>query len=542
MDKTGRAKNESESANLATATTTVTEHRYARKLYCYLWKGEMLMYWVLWLGSVSYASYCLHLQSRKHEGSMYTVEPVQPWWSFGRTILVDTADNEWSTWKEMATSKYLFIVTLYPVLSQLVKKNFNAWIIHFSALYSVISTVYLVGLPPTLFMSLQIAVIFAAFWISNKAIVVWSVAMIYMQCKEYYPLNEFYRYFSNESWYFEGYLTMIALAWINARCVSFCLDRIWGRVDCESTILASLVNIIAYCFYLPLCIMGPLITSKQFKEGMLSKAGANLNLKFILMNIARYSGFVALTQLMTFLFYQQAFTLYPALVRSLDMWALCGMGYLMGQFFHLKYVVMYGCSCFLAKLDDIDAPPDPIWIGRVSLYSEMWRHFDAGLHKFMHNYIYTPLAQYAVTFKGKMASSFVCFTFVYFWHGTADFVLIWSILNCIGIVLEGLGRELGKAEIYVAWESGMFGEEGQRRLHALLRTPLFLMSCLSNFYFFAGKEVGHIIAERIFFDSWPRGFPALLFFLYTGSQVSIEVKNHELQRVIDSDLKKDKNL
>ena len=46
------------------------------------------------------------------------------------------------------------------------------------------------------------------------------------------------------------------------------------------------------------------------QEGMLSKAGTNLNLKFILMNIARYSGFVALTQLMTFLFYQQAFTLY----------------------------------------------------------------------------------------------------------------------------------------------------------------------------------------------------------------------------------------
>merc|ERR1719239_2075871 len=310
-------------------------------------------------------------------------------------LLVDTADNEWSTWKAMATSKYFFVVSLYPVFSQLVKKNLNAWIIHFSALYSVISTVYLVGLPPTLYMSLQIAVIFAAFWVSNKAIVVWSVAMIYMQCQGYYPFDGFFRwYFSNETWNFEGYLTMIAMAWINARCVSFCLDRVWGRVDRESTIFTSFINIIAYCFYLPLCIMGPLITSKQFKEGMLSRTGANLNLKFILMNIARY-------------------------------------------------------ACFLAKLDDIDAPPDPIWIGRVSLYSEMWRHFDAGLHKFMHNYIYTPLAQYAVTFKGKMASSFVCFTFVYFWHGTADFVLIWSILNCIGIVLEGLGRELGKTEVYV---------------------------------------------------------------------------------------------
>ena len=37
--------------------------------------------------------------------------------------------------------------------------------------------------------------------------------------------------------------------------------------------------------------------------------------------------------------------------------------------------------------------------------------------------------------------------------------------------------------------AGMFGVVGQRRFHALIATPLFLMSCLSNFYFFAGKQV-----------------------------------------------------
>jgi len=28
---------------------------------------------------------------------------------------------------------------------------------------------------------------------------------------------------------------------------------------------------------------------------------------------------------------------------------------------------------------------------RIHLYSDMWRHFDAGLHVFMHTYIYQPL-------------------------------------------------------------------------------------------------------------------------------------------------------
>ena len=49
---------------------------------------------------------------------------------------------------------------------------------------------------------------------------------------------------------------------------------------------------------------------------------------------------------------------------------------------------MYGWSCFLAKMDGVDAPPHPKCIGRIHLYSDMWRHFDNGLYLFMQKYIY----------------------------------------------------------------------------------------------------------------------------------------------------------
>ena len=61
---------------------------------------------------------------------------------------------------------------------------------------------------------------------------------------------------------YEGYLTSILLAWVNARCVSFALDRLWGRTDPEPGQLAGLLNITAFSFYLPLGVMGPLVTSK----------------------------------------------------------------------------------------------------------------------------------------------------------------------------------------------------------------------------------------------------------------------------------------
>jgi hypothetical protein len=90
--------------------------------------------------------------------------------------------------------------------------------------------------------------------------------------------------------------------------------------------------------------------------------------------------------------------------------------------------------------------------------------------------------------------------------GTMDFVLIWSCLNFLGITCEGLARAVGRNTSYQQWEGceyqlsvahitllsippGYLGHRAVRRLHALLASPLLVMSSLSNFYFFAGKEV-----------------------------------------------------
>ena len=71
------------------------------------------------------------------------------------------------------------------------------------------------------------------------------------------------------------------------------------------------------------------------------------------------------------------------LVRGLDVWSASGLGYCLGQFFMIKYVVMYGLPSRLAALDQVEAPPPPKCIGRIHLYSQMWRDFDRGLYNFM---------------------------------------------------------------------------------------------------------------------------------------------------------------
>ena len=233
---------------------------------------------------------------------------------------------------------------------------------------------------------------------------VWAVSISYILLLNTYPLNELKDWIfpDHNSQMYEGYLTAVLIAWINARCVSYCLDRIWGRVEREEGVMSGLVMLTAYCFYLPLGIMGPLVTSKKFKDSF-DREPSPLSFRLFfdaIFGAIRYFLWLCVTDISTYITFQQAFTYHvsiispvlnpvstclfqPHIVNSLSMWALCGMGYAMGQFFHLKYVVMYGISSHIARTDGMEAPGHPACIGRVHLYSDMWRYFDSGLYEFM---------------------------------------------------------------------------------------------------------------------------------------------------------------
>ena len=464
----------------------------------------------------------------------YALEMVRPWWRFWRPedrIYHDVADHEWITWKTTASQVGVFVL-LYPVLSWLVKKHLPRHSLLFSAVYSVMVTWALLGGWAILYIYVCIFVMFGVHLL-NSAILVWAVSISYILLLNTFPLRDFKDWIfpDHEGQMHEGYLTSVLLAWINARCVSFSLDRIWGRVEREESTLEGLTMLSAYSFYLPLGIMGPLVTSKTFKMSFQSDPPP-LTLKLVwesLFGVGRYLLWLVVTDVSSYVTFQQAFTYHPNIVSSLSLWALCGMGYAMGQFFHLKYVVMYGMSSHLARVDGVKAPGHPACIGRVHLYSDMWRHFDSGLYEFMRDYIYLPvISLLPASLFFKLLGSAICFSFVYVWHGTMDFVLIWSLLNFLGITLEGVARALASHPTYLSLEERLTPEM-VRRLHALLASPLLVMSSLSNFYFFAGSTVGHIFVRRIILESWPLGMPTLLAFFYCCCQTSIEAKNYKLK-------------
>lgn len=127
----------------------------------------------------------------------------------------------------------------------------------------------------------------------------------------------------------------------------------------------------------------------------------------------------------------------------------------------------------------------------------------------------------------QLLAAVICFTFVYLWHGIVENVMKWSILNFIGIVLETGARSIWRQEWYQKREKAWLSPRGQRRFHALISAPLYLMSIISNMYFLIGHEAGNIFMSKGF-NSWPLGTLTTLFFMYCGAQTSIEVKNYEI--------------
>ena len=139
------------------------------------------------------------------------------------------------------------------------------------------------------------------------------------------------------------------------------------------------------------------------------------------------------------------------LVQHLDLWTLSGLGYGFGQYFHLKYLIFYGISQPFLMADGIVPQENPKCIGRIHLYSDMWRSFDPGLHQFLQRYIYIPMREHLPqNLMGSLITTTICFTFVCFWHfgfGSYD-IFIWCGINCFAIICEIMAKNVWKNETY----------------------------------------------------------------------------------------------
>ncbi|XP_014297998.1 protein-cysteine N-palmitoyltransferase Rasp [Microplitis demolitor] len=486
-------------------------------------RSEVRFYFAAWTCGVLYSLYHVYL-SGTYFNKIRNYEDFAIGWSWlGRKQ--DISDGEW----------WSFIPLLKKIMPWVAVQLLISHIIKYKKLSSTVSCCWYIlvslgflwtyiGTSGTIFMMIQPCIVCLLISIRNLPLIYFvELGLLYVY--QYDPLMNLvwnnWLQVDNE-W---EYILTVTIFWVQLRSISCAVDNITGyRHRNLGGFFRNFIETTAYCLYLPTLCTGPFFLYSDFRKGIygpndtwtLRRVG---NTCF---NLLRFIFWLLFTELAMHFVYTSAFKSYPREVGSFNSWAFYGFGYSMGQYFCNKYIVVYGLAGEMSRADDINAPPPPKCIGRVHLYSEMWKHFDRGLYYFLVKYIYGPIAKFNFPLK-KFFASLLTFSFIYFWHGLSKYVFVWSLLNFIGITVESITRYIGNTWFYSYYINKYMSPENARRFHCLIATPLLSMSAVSNFYFFSGMTIGNLFALRLFQDSWITIFTRT-FFLYCCCQVSTEVK------------------
>lgn len=151
---------------------------------------------------------------------------------------------------------------------------------------------------------------------------------------------------------------------------------------------------------------------------------------------------------------------------------------------------------------------------------------------FFFRYIYKPCLASLSPLKSfipktivKLIASSITFFFIFMWHGTTWAILVWTVLNFLGITLEELARVISETKYYRTFTQKVLKTEAMhQRFKAILCTPLLALSAISSFYLFAGYDVGTVFFECFFQPSLPNSIIVLIS-LYSCCHVSMALEN-----------------
>lgn len=338
-------------------------------------------------------------------------------------------------------------------------------------------------------------------------------------------------YFYESLDYAEYYTLIIMLSWSLLRCCSFTLNRL---ADAANNVqgyeeLYGLQHFFGYTLYWPMLIYGPFMGYRRYlviqRHTSADKLKWYNRLFNLLLKLARVLFWYIIMQ------FALHFMYIHCMAKEADMIALVGppfgqhaVGYFMGQFFFIYYVITYGLGIAFAQHDGLAPPHKPRCIGRIHFYSDMWKYFDEGLYEFLFRHIYAELCGRKSATHIKILATAVTFAFVFVWHGCYMYVLIWSILNFCCLIAEKFFKAFVNSIFYEKWITATLGVGISQRLKALLATQLFIPAAFSNVYFISGDRVGNYLMKGAYLNGWSN-YLALSFCSYCFFQCSELILN-----------------
>ncbi|KAL5007983.1 hypothetical protein ScPMuIL_013564 [Solemya velum] len=489
---------------------------------------EAYMYWVITVGAILYLTICVLQASADYRGVLNLYDFSAGWSVLDQDKGMDVSNFEWLFFCEWYNSAFPWYIG-HIVLGKATEVSFSQHKKLTLTLYSLICLYNIMGWEIMFIMSTHCLVIFMSAQFHSRKIV-WVVSLLLLTPLNFEPWISWMKSMvvddEEERWF---YVLMYTLTLANIRYTSFAIEKCdfaeATKPQSERGEMGySLADMVFYIFYFPLFFNGPIITynlfSKQFGlqlEWTKERVVSHIVFFLRIMAWAFFNEF-----LLHYLYFGALQQNIPAM-ESLSLWALMGIGYWQGQFFMNKYHVMFGLPSNIAKIDNFDPPKGPKCIGYIYLYSDMWKHFDRGLYSFLKRYIYIPLGGSRSGLLRQTLGSFCCFTYIFYWHGAAYNIFIWSLLNFIGITLENVGKHISKSSVMEKFQRENISPVAVRRLHASITVPLLMASMLGTFCFLDGHTISYIFYQRLIIEGWPMSWLLIFIFLYSLIQVSMEI-------------------
>ncbi|XP_058129290.1 protein-cysteine N-palmitoyltransferase Rasp [Anopheles ziemanni] len=469
---------------------------------------ELIACCILYVTCLLYSFYKNYELSNENLPNYHTLDDG---WFIFRQRRRDDFDWEWEHYIQFVRRHGIFFV-LHICLMELCRR-YGRQLSTVLAIYGVIFIFFMYNVLVLAVLLFQCVSFYYGNSGKNYRRTVWLKAVFWIAFINYFKVWFFYDKLNVYLNIDNDQLLQLSLivSWNVIKCISFCLDK---QRDPRPTEHYGLLDLLGYLLYFPLLLMGPAIVYSRFKTIHIStecnQRSNTLNRFTILASRLAMALFWTMVMLVGQHFlYVNLIQQDHVLLQNVNLWALYGLGFLMGQFFYIKYIVFYGVGIAFGSFDGIDMPAKPICIARVNQYSDMWKYFDRSLYEFLFKYIYTQLCTKTSPMPQKILASLATFAFIYVWHGVFLFILIWSFINWLCILLERLVNHYTPAG---------------SRWRAIIGTHVFIPSVVSNFFFFASEQVGFIYLRRTYTEgisNYLGLYAASYCFYQTGQLVKI---------------------
>ncbi|XP_060943661.1 protein-cysteine N-palmitoyltransferase HHAT [Limanda limanda] len=482
-------------------------------------RTEILVYWVLSIGSHLYSFYQLHRFSKEHEAGLAREFQLEE--GLLKGFKRDPSDFEWSFWTQWAKKSLLWTLTGHGILSRFTSSFYPKLRVPVLTIYGLVAASSVLGVNGVTVLLVHLALTFSVARLRKPALS-WGCNLLLLSTLHIQPLQEIQRgWYETEE---EYYLLLFSVAVCGLRFISFSLEHCWCPAGRGGVV--QLGWLFSYTFYHPFFYNGPIIPYKDYTEQMQRPAEESDRdgsaLRYLVLRSGRIVLWWCVAEYMIHAMYMHSIQSNETYLEMIPPWALGGLALALVQFFYVKYLVLFGLPSMLATLDNLVPPKLPSCVSIMHSFTGMWRHFDEGLYRWLIRYIYVPLGGARHGPLSKILSTGLAFGFVCVWHGGRDYLQYWALMNWAGVLVENGFKSLFAASSIHCIVEQYFSAAMRRRSVALLSAFSTAMLILSNLVFLGGTHVGRIFWKRVVIQGWSTVAPPMLAFLYCFAHIGLE--------------------